>query len=121
MSRHRWNIEVGFRDLRQGFSWGKQAAKSVEGANLSWTLPILILAYMREQDSKTPILTQLQKIKNEELMATIDFHANNPYSQQREKLRIRLLGTPACKKVRITAAEKDNSKRKENLCKKIAA
>lgn len=121
MSRHRWNIEVGFKDLRQGFNWGKLAAKSQEGANLAWTLPILILSYMREFDSKTPILTQIERIKNEELMATIDFHANNPNHIQRKNLKIRILGTDACKKVRITSAEKPNSCKKSNLCNKIAA
>ncbi len=121
MSRYRWNIEVGFRDLRQGFNWGEMAAKNEEGANLSWTLPILILAYIREQDQKTPVLTVLERIKNEELMRTIDFHAENPNSLQRKNLRIRLIDSPACKKVRITAAEKGNKDIKSNLPNKKAA
>ena len=121
MSRYRWNVEVGFRDLRQGFEWGKFAAKSPEGANFSWTMPIIILAYLREKNSEAPILAQLREIKYTETMAAIDFHAEKPNSSQREKLRIRLLGTASNKKVRITAAEKEEVRNKSKLGAKNAA
>lgn len=121
MSRHRWNVEVCFRDLRQGFQWGKLAAKLPQSAHFSWTMPIIILAFMREQDQKTPILTALRQIKNEEYMATIDFHAEKPNNIYRKNLRIRLLGTPAGNKVRITSAERNKSHEKSNSPLKNAA
>jgi hypothetical protein len=105
MSRWRWNIEVCFRDLRQGLNWGKLQAKTPQAANFSWVMPIIILACIREKKPNKPILTVFEEMKLEETMNTLDFHANNPTSKQRESLRIRLLGTPANKKVRITAAE----------------
>ncbi len=107
MSRYRWNVEVGFRDLRQGLRWGELASKTTRGANLSLTLPILILGYLREQAPESPIISQLESIRLTEMIATVDFHAENPLSQRRKDLRIRALGTPSGKKVRITAAEKD--------------
>jgi len=121
MSRYRWNAEVCFRDLRQGFNWGKLPAKSVECANFSWVMPILILAYIREYDPKSTILSFLEKTKDEELMRSINYYTKNPDNFQIKKLRIRLLGTPPCKKVRITAAEKERLDQKSNLSNKSAA
>ena len=60
-------------------------------------------------------------MKNEEAMRTIDFHAENPSNIQRKNLRIRLVNSPACKKVRITAAEKGNKEQNSKLYNKNAA
>lgn len=111
MSRYRWNIEVCFRDLRQGMNWGEQASKTPAGANLSLMLPILVLGYLKETSPNSAILSSIFELRNTELMAAIDFHANNPKSVQRKSLRIRLL-SPACKKCRITAAEEASTKTK---------
>jgi hypothetical protein len=101
MSRYRWNIEVCFRDLRQSMQWGSWAAKTPEMANLSLVLPLLVLGYLREQDAETPIISRIERIRDEEMMHSIDFFAQNPKSQKRESLRNRLLGTPHGKKPKI--------------------
>jgi len=121
MSRYRWNMEVGFRDLRQGFNWGKLPAKNVEMADFSWIMPILILAFIRETTPEIPILTVLEDVIKNEVMNSIDYHAENPNNKLREKLRIRIMGTPACKKVKITAAEMRNNDNKYDSSIKIAA
>ena len=117
MSRYRWNIEVCFRDLRQSMQWGSWAAKCPEMANLSLVLPLLVLGYLREQDAETPIISRLERLRDEEMMHSIDFFANNPKSQKRESLRNRLLGAPHGEKPTIFKRDRGNfgSKCRESL------
>ena len=115
MSRYRWNIEVSFRDLRQGLNWGELASKTPNGANFALTVPILILGYLREMGPEKPILSQVQSIRETETMVAIDFHAENPNSRQRESLRNRIHGTPSGKKVRSTFANESKAERKSQL------
>lgn len=121
MSRYRWNIEVCFRDLKQGLRWGKWASKCPEAANLSLILPIVVLAYMRETEPEATIIGRLQRLQDEETIASVEYFANNPRSQLRENLRIRLLKSKPGKKPRITAAEKKQVGEKSKYSIKIAA
>jgi Transposase DDE domain len=121
MSRYRWNIEVCFRDLRQSMHWGKWASKCPEGANLSLVLPILVLGYLRETEAETPVISRLERLRDEEAVHTIEFFAENPKSQKRKAVKLRLLGTAKGKKPRITHADKPKSRANCKVPTKIAA
>ena len=97
--------------------WGSWAAKRPEMANLSLVLPMLVLGYLREQDAETPIIRRLEKLRDEEMMHSIDFFANNPKSQKRESLRNRLFGVPHGEKPIIFKKDKGNfgKKSRESL------
>ena len=110
MCRCRWNIEVCFRDLRQGLRWGQFAAKTPQGAELAFLLPILIQGILHEKDASTPLLTKLSKLRNSEMLAALEFHVANPKNQQLQRLKSTLGNQAACKKVKITTAEKEQAR-----------
>lgn len=89
MSRFRWNIEVGFRDLRQGLNWGKFEAKNPNSANLSLMLPILIQGYLKENAPNQPLLGVLDAVRNVENIATLDYHAKCPNNSQARVIKLR--------------------------------
>ena len=121
MSRYRWNIEVRFRDLRQSMLWDRWPAKCPELANLSLVVPILVLCYLRETEAETPILSRLNRLRDEETMHSIDFFVKNPKSHKLESLRIRLIGNLPRKKPRITNTDKNELEEKSKIFTKKAS
>lgn len=115
MSRYRWNIEVCFRDLRQSMLWGRWPAKSPELANLSLVIPILVLGFLRETEAETPILSRLERLRDEETMHSIDFFVKNPKSHKLESLRIRLIENLPRKRTRIPNTDKNKLEAKSKI------
>jgi hypothetical protein len=101
--------------------WDRWPAKCPELANLSLVVPILVLCYLREAEAETPILSRLNRLRDEETMHSIDFFVKNPKSHKLESLRIRLIGNLPGKKPRITNTDKNELEEKSKIFTKKAS
>lgn len=108
MSRGRWNIEVMFRDLKQHLAFGKFAAKTPFGVNMSLVIPILVMGHLRRHDYTTPIATLLERERQKESVRNIFSTSTELGFRRLNIVKNRLDPARANKKPVSTAAEKEN-------------
>jgi len=78
-------------------------------------IPILVLGFLRETEAETPILSRLDRLRDEYPMHSFDFLGKNYKYHKIKSLRIRLIGNLPGKKTRITNTDKNKLEEKSKI------
>jgi SRSO17 transposase len=121
MSRHRWAIEVLFRDMKQHFSLGKLRGRSRQDAESSICIPFILVLNIRTSQMRTAgamrlsrletIGTVVTRIKFESLSKSIKLLSSPPQEKLRRRVAARRSPQRIDKKPINTIAGEPQSKR----------